>query len=146
MNTAFITKTEVTTVESGHYGRLLVARIMPNDDLVQALQTLCQKNQIRRAVIRSVVGSLIEANLAYGPANAERVITVTGPGVEILSVSGEICEFENGYWRAALSGVVADTRGQVFAGKIMEGRNRSFITIEASIQEWLVDSTTGDST
>jgi predicted DNA-binding protein with PD1-like motif len=125
-------------VESGHYGRLVVARLKPGEDLVDALEQLCAAHHIARAVIRSAVGSLVEARLARGHGDAVQSVVVSGPGVEILNVSGEIATDDSA--RTSIRGMVADTDGQMHAGAFVRGGNRSFITIEVTLQEWIVDS------
>jgi uncharacterized protein len=133
-------------VESGHYGRLVVARLKPNEDLVEALEALCAAHAIARAVVRSVVGSLVEAQLARGHSNAAQSFVVPGPGVEILTVSGEVWADGGadthgpGAARTSLNGIVADTQGQMYAGRFVRGSNRSFITIEVTLQEWIVET------
>jgi predicted DNA-binding protein with PD1-like motif len=125
------------TVESGHYGRLVVARLKPGEDLVEALAQLCASHGIQRAVVRSAVGSLVEATLARGSAPGAQSFTVPGPGVEILNAFGEVT-LEGGT-RALISGMVADTAGRMYAGYFVTGANRSFITIEVTLQEWIVE-------
>lgn len=127
------------TVESGHYGRLVVARLKPNQDLVESLELLCIEHGIERAIVRGVVGSLIDARLARGQGDPRFDLRVSGPGVEILNVFGEIDATERESPKTTLSGVVADPHGQMFAGRFRRGGNLSFITIEASLQEWVVD-------
>ncbi|MFM0342355.1 PPC domain-containing DNA-binding protein [Paraburkholderia fungorum] len=126
-------------VESGHYGRLVVARLKPNEDLIESLENKCLEHGIGRAIIRGVVGSLIDASLERGYGNTTCEQPISGPGVEILSVFGEIDLRDRGSPNTVLSGVVADTKGQMFAGRFRRGANLSFITIEASLQEWISD-------
>jgi len=127
-------------VEAGHYGRLVVARLKPNEDLVEALESLCATQGIVRAVVRSAVGSLVEARLAWGSGDAAQTAIVPGPGVEILNVLGEVST--DGAGRTSLSGMVGGTDGRLYAGHFVRGANRSFITIEVTLQEWLVDART----
>jgi predicted DNA-binding protein with PD1-like motif len=126
-------------VESGHYGRLVVARLKPNQDLVESLENKCLEQGIGRAIIRGVVGSLIDACLERGHGNTIREQPIPGPGVEILNVFGEIDLRDPASPNTVLSGIVADTKGQMFAGRFRRGANLSFITIEASLQEWVCD-------
>jgi uncharacterized protein len=131
-------------VESGRFGRLVVARLKPQEDLVEALEQLCASHDITRAVVRSAVGSLVEAQLARGHATGGQTFTVPGPGVEILNVFGEVAIERDGAGtataRTSVSGIVADTEGQMYAGRFVRGGNRSFITIEVTLQEWIVET------
>lgn len=135
MNTS---PTNAVIVESGHYGRLVVARLKPGEDLVDSLEQLCASHAIARAVVRGAVGSLEQAELARGQAGAAQSLTVPGPGVEILNVFGEVTV--DGGARTSISGMVADTEGRMYAGYFVRGGNRSFITIEVTLQEWIVEA------
>ncbi|WP_244831970.1 PCC domain-containing protein [Caballeronia sp. TF1N1] len=131
---------DAVVVKRGHYGRLLVARIKPNQDLAESLVVLCRANGFHNAVVRGVVGSLIDGNLARGQDDSEQIVHIRGPGVEILSVYGEILNATSDAAAVSLHGVVADTAGQIYAGRFMPGSNLSFITIEVSVQEWIEDA------
>ena len=61
-------------------------------------------------------------------------IPVEGPGVEILSISGEILSGES-----RLQAVLADADGKLYAGRLERGKNLTFITVELTLQEWLPD-------
>lgn len=123
-----------SSVQSGKLGRLVVARLKPNEDLVESAEALCVAHGIHTAVVRGGLGSLIDGNLLYLGRGGMKSVHVAGPGVEILSISGEV--------RAGatqLQGVVADADGKLYAGRMERGRNLSFITIELTLQEWLPD-------
>jgi len=129
---------ESITVESGHYGRLVVARLKPGEDIVEALEKLCLSHAIMRAVVRSAVGSLVEARLTHGGARTAHTFTVAGPGIEILNAYGEV-SLDAGM-RTSISGMVADTDGRMYAGCFVSGANRSLITVEVTLQEWIVET------
>lgn len=133
MNTS---STNSVTVESGHYGRLVFARLKPGEDLVEALEQLCASRKIGRAIVRSVVGSLVDAQLAGADREHGEPLTVPGPGVEILNAFGEIAPGDRA--RTSITGIVADTQARIYAGVFVRGGNRSFITIEVTLQEWIV--------
>jgi predicted DNA-binding protein with PD1-like motif len=77
---------------------------------------------------------LIDAHLSYLGRHGMKTLAVPGPGVEILSISGEIV-----IGQSRLQAVVADAGGNIFAGRLERGRNLSFITVEMTLQEWLPD-------
>ncbi|MBU6493848.1 MAG: DNA-binding protein [Burkholderiales bacterium] len=123
-------------IEPGTLGRLVVARLKPDQDLTESLETLCAEHGIGRAVVRGAVGSLVDARLAHRVGDDWRERVVAGPGIEILNVFGEAGASSDG--RApVLHGVVADTDGRIYAGRFVRGANRCFITIEVTLQEWL---------
>lgn len=125
-------------IENGTLGRLVVARLKPNQDLTESIEALCAEHAIARAIVRGAVGSLIDARLAFRAGDGWREQVVNGPGVEILNVFGEV-DARPGATSAMpmLHGMVADTEGRMFAGRFVRGGNLSFITIEVTLQEWL---------
>ena len=137
-------------LENGRYGRVVVARIKPNEDLVGALEQLCDTYRMQRAVVRGVLGSLVEGCLSYRSADGVRQRVVKGPGVEILNVFGEVGETGSSGGsvgnrtddsdRTQLNAVLSGTDGAVYAGRLVRGANLAFITIEVTLQEWLAES------
>lgn len=126
-------------LENGEYGRTLVARLKPNEDLIEALERLCRQYGIAHAVVRSAVGSLVDGCLAHArdPAALTRV---PGPGVEIVSLTGEVRLQRDGDGAAGpteLTAILSGVDSQVFAGRVVRGANLSFITVECVLQEWL---------
>jgi uncharacterized protein len=132
--------TESVSVESGRLGRLILARLKPNQDLTESIEELCAEHGIACAVVRGAVGSLIDARLAYRAGDAWKERTIKGPGVEILNVFGEI-GIPGSDQETLLHGVVADTDGRVYAGRFVRGGNLSFITIELTLHEWVPEAT-----
>lgn len=132
MNTAAIQSE--AQVQSGRLGRLVVARLKPNEDIIDSAEALCAAHGISLAVVRGGLGSLIDGELQYLGRSGMQDIHVPGPGVEILSLSGEIAP-----GASSLQAVLADADGKIFAGRLQRGRNLSFITVELTLQEWLPD-------
>jgi len=124
-------------VEEGRLGKLVMARLKPNQDLTESVEALCRQHGMKTAIVRGAIGSLIDAHLQYATPNGPREMEINGPGVEILNVFGEI-GFSDGRGNPhPLQGVVADTDGKIFAGRFVRGANLSFITIEITLQEWV---------
>lgn len=82
----------------------------------------------RAAVVRTAVGSLVDAHLAYG----EREEMHEGPGIEILSLAGE-----TGTDGADLRGTISKPDKSVHGGRFVRGGNPICITLELVLQEWL---------
>lgn len=122
------------SVESGNMGRVAYARVAPNEDLVFAVEKLCLAEGFRNAFVRGALGSLVDACLV---GQNDRVVHVQGPAVEIVSFAGEVRAANDGSVRAALSGVVADTDGNVFGGCFVAGANAVCMTFEVTLEEWL---------
>ena len=129
-----VAATEEALVQGGRLGRLVIARLKPNEDIIDSAEALCREHGIDVAVVRGGLGSLIDGQLSYLGRQGMIQIHVEGPGVEILSVSGEILS-----GASRLQAVVADADGKLYAGRLERGKNLSFITVELTLQEWLPD-------
>ncbi|MEP9376387.1 PPC domain-containing DNA-binding protein [Aquabacter sp. CN5-332] len=120
-------------VEAGRTGRLLYARVRPNEDLVRSIEAVCRDHGITAALVRGSLGSLTEACLEV-PGG--RQIQVSGAAVETLTLMGEVRPVD-GTPRARLSGTVSDADGRVFGGRFVEGRNPVCVTFEVALEEWI---------
>lgn len=127
-------------VERGQFGRILTARVRPNEDLVTCIEALCEQENISHAEIRSCVGSLMDASLVRSAETDEVTEEITGPGLEITIASGLVRPDQNGKPHARLRGLVANGAGEAFAGEFVRGRNLVFVTLEVVLQEWLPGS------
>ena len=118
-------------------GRVASVRLGPNEDLSEGLDQAAAQLGFRRALVRSGLGSLIDATLQDG-AGALR--TFSGPAIELLSLSGELSLEDEGESARSvgLSGVIGDTTGAVWAGRLAPGRNLVCITMEIVLEEILV--------
>jgi predicted DNA-binding protein with PD1-like motif len=119
--------------EEGHLGRIAVVRLRPNEDLVGAVEAACREHRLRHAIVRSAVGSLVDAVLEAGGLAQE----VPGPGIEILTLAGEVRSDDAGLPRADLRGTIADGKARVYGGCFRRGANPICITLELVLQEWL---------
>ena len=124
---------ESARFEEGKLGRIAVVRLRPNEDLVTAVEAACREHGLAHAVVRSAVGSLVDAVLEAG----EKVIQVPGPGIEILTLAGEVRPNAEGAPEAELRGTIADGKAQVYGGRFKRGANAICITLELVLQEWL---------
>ena len=130
-------------LEAGHYGRTVIARLKPNEDLVESLERLCAQYGIGRAVVRSAVGSLIDGALSSGVGTVQATQIVKGPGVEIVGLFGEVegvVADRDTTGTTELTAILSGTDSQVFAGRVVRGMNLTFITVEVTLQEWLADA------
>lgn len=127
-----------TVVESGRMGRVAYARIAPNEDMVQGVETLCLAEGFRNAFVRGALGSLVDACLGTLDGQCRRI---RGPAVEIVSLAGEVRCSDDGSLCASLSGVVADTQGNVYGGPFVAGANPVCMTFEVTLEEWLPGQT-----
>lgn len=121
------------TFEHGSLGRIAVMRIRPNEDLVGAVEAACREHRLSHAIVRSAVGSLVDAVLETGGRRLE----IAGPGIEILTLAGEVRSPKPGEPQAHLRGTIADGNAQVYGGRFARGANPVCITIEMVLQEWI---------
>ena len=130
-------------LEAGSYGRTVIARLKPNEDIVESLERLCAQYGIGWAVVRSAVGSLIDGHLTSGAGAALATRIIEGPGVEIVGLFGEVaCALpgRDDPGTTELTAILSGTDSQVFAGRVVRGVNLSFITVEVTLQEWIADT------
>ncbi|MBV8618901.1 MAG: DNA-binding protein [Curvibacter sp.] len=121
-------------IERGRTGRIVYARVAPNEDLVRSIEALCAAHGLAHAFVRGGLGSLIDACLQRREGDPQHI---AGPAVEIVSFGGEVRAQADGAPRAALSGVVADPQGQMHGGLFVAGRNPICMTLEVTLEEWL---------
>ena len=120
-------------IEDGRLGRLCVVRLKPNQDLTKSVEAACAELGLARAVVRSGIGSLNDAHFDSGG----RTVSITGPGLEILTLSRLIAPDAAGHPKAELTGAVCDSDGAVMGGRFRRGENIICITLELMVQEWL---------
>ncbi len=128
---------ESVDIEAGRIGKVVYVRMAPNEDLVQGIEKICMAQGLRHALVRSGLGSLVDACLDLPGGQRHPVI---GPAVEVLSLFGEVRTRADGVvrsLRADLSGVVVDAAGQVVSGVFVAGANPVFATFEVTLEEWL---------
>jgi len=128
----------MTVVEQGYTGRIFYIRIHPNEDLIQSLEKTFIESGLHRAIVRGSVGSLAHCSLLRGTRDT---LELDGPAIEIMNMNGEIRCDAAGNPVAQVSGVVMDLGGQFHAGRFTSGRNPACMTVEAVLEEWIVEKT-----
>ena len=129
--------TEGVQTEAGRIGKVVYARMAPNEDLVQGIEKICIAQGLRHALVRSGLGSLVDACLDLPGGTRQPVM---GPAVEVLALFGEVRTRGEGVERtvrADLSGLVVDAAGRVSSGEFVAGANPVFATFEVTLEEWL---------
>ena len=116
------------SLQSGRLGRVAVVRLRPNLDMVTAVEDAARQAGFERAIVRSAVGSLVDACLEAGGSRS----SYEGPGVEILSLTGE-----TGPDGATLRGTISTPAQTVHGGTFVRGENAICITLELVLQEWI---------
>ena len=118
-------------------GRVASVRLGPNEDLSEGLDQAAAQLGFRRALVRSGLGSLIDATLEDGTGELR---TFQGPAIELLSLSGELTleDEPEGGRAVGLSAVIGDTTGAVWAGRLAPGQNLVCVTMEIVLEEIVV--------
>lgn len=103
-------------------GRGIVARIRPNEDLIETIEAMCLRHSIRDGVVQSCIGSLIGFEFEDGQ-------TMDASPTEIMVLEGRVA---NG--RAELKLALIDTKGRIYQGRPIRGRNPILICCEVFIR------------
>ena len=122
-------------IEYGRTGRVIYARIRPNEDLVSAVEKICLREGLSRCFLRGSLGSLTDASLLLSSGKTD---FLEGPAVEVVSLSGEVRPDGAGNPVADITGVVLDPNGRISAGRFVRGQNPVCVTFELTLEEWLV--------
>jgi len=109
--------------------RTVLARIRPNQDLHKAIEEICRQHQLRHAIVRGSVGSIVGAVFADGHV-------VDDLATEILIRAGRVDETGDG-WRAVLDIALIDPQGKVYQGLLARGQNPVLICFELVLEEVL---------
>jgi uncharacterized protein len=124
------TRRQVISVLEQALMEALPLRLVPGNDLCEALEAEVAKRSCRAAFVLSAIGSLAPARLRFADASAP---TTLSGHCEILSLAGTIAA--NG---SHLHMSVADATGQVLGGHVAHG-SMVHTTVEALLlllPEW----------
>jgi len=132
----------MSIMAAGKLKRVVALRLMPGEDLMGGIEEACNRYGIRHGCILSGIGSLngvrffdVEAlpgkKAGYGYGS---LIEVRGP-MELISVSGSICEGADGEVLLHVHGCFSDKTGRCFAGHMIEG-NKVLLTADVVIGEF----------
>lgn len=124
---------DVIAMERGRPGRIVYARVRPNEDLVLAIEKLCLNQGLVRCAIRGSLGSLTDAQV-LGPSGNVRVLR--GPAIEVVGMTGEVRPDPSGSPSATVSGVVCAPDGTLTGGRFVRGENPVCVTFELILEEW----------
>jgi predicted DNA-binding protein with PD1-like motif len=114
-------------VQSNSEPRCILARLKPNVDLIEGIEKICRRHDIRKATVRSGVGSIVGAEFEDGRIIHEHP-------TEVLALAGQIAPDQDGQPRADLSIAVIDMKGSIHEGKPVRGRNPVLICFELALE------------
>ncbi|WP_341988890.1 DUF296 domain-containing protein [Azorhizobium sp. AG788] len=118
---------EPTPVPEGGQRTLLLARLRPNIDVCAALEEVCRRHNVRHALVRGSLGSLVGAEFddaAFLPDTATEFLV--REGVVTTGPSGEL----EARLRIAIVGMSGDLR----EGWLTRGQNGVCITCEFALE------------
>jgi len=118
-------------VKDAHQGKILVARLKPEADLILSIKKIAEKKEIKSGVILSGAGLLRKAHIRnckflpekYPITDANRMFTTIEKPLEVLAVSGIIYTVKgkpNVHAHAVLS-FIEDDKISVVGGHLLEG-------------------------
>jgi predicted DNA-binding protein with PD1-like motif len=105
--------------------RTVIARVGPNEDIIETLEAICRKHGIAKAILRGGIGSLIGARYADG-SKVEDIAT------EVFVTDGFVSAYSTGTY---LEIAMVDTKGNITHGSLLRGENPVCITFELCLEE-----------
>ncbi|MFV0433041.1 MAG: PPC domain-containing DNA-binding protein [Leucobacter sp.] len=109
----------------------IVARVLPNEDITEAVLKVCHEYAFGRATLRAGLGSFIGATFIDRATGERR--TVDGPATEVIALVGDVRTVD-GTRTARLSGTLVDRHGVLHAGELVPGENLVAATFELTLQ------------
>lgn len=127
---------------SGASGRAIMARILPNSDLVQSIKQIAEENNVSCGYVATCIGSLKKATFVYPLPKEDSYfkmaysepVYLEGP-IEVLGAQGIFAKDEKGDFQIHLHGSLSDRTMKVYGGHILNEGNTVLATIDLVIQE-----------
>ena len=125
----------------GGFKNIYAVRLEPGEDVMEGLESVCEKYGIEHGGIITAIGSLEGASF-FDPSELPGKLGLYGYGdpielpapVELISLDGIICKGDDGKRQFHLHCALADEKGVAYAGHFKEG-NRVLSTVEMLIGE-----------
>lgn len=109
----------------------IIARVLPNVDITDALLRVCRESGFERASVRAGLGSFVGATF-IDRASGESVL-IDGPATEVIALIGDV-RTSDGELTARLSCTLVDRHGEIRAGELVPGENLVAATFELTVQ------------
>jgi predicted DNA-binding protein with PD1-like motif len=107
--------------------RCILARVKPNEDLIEGIEEVCRRHGVLSARVRSGVGSIVGAEFEDGRIIYEHP-------TEIFVLAGHVAPDRDGRPRADVTIALADMKGDLHEGRPMRGRNPVLICFELVLE------------
>ncbi|MBK5951047.1 hypothetical protein CH339_09430 [Rhodobium orientis] len=108
--------------------RAVIARVRPNEDMIEAIEALCARHGFKDAIVRSGIGSIVGLRFEDGLANDE-------PPTELAVLNGKVTTGPDGHPKADVEIALIDASGDVHIGKPVRGDNPILISLELVVEE-----------
>lgn len=130
----------IKSVEGG-IGRTIVARFLPGTDMLEGIEEVCRRHDVKYAVVACAVGAFKKATFVYPIPQAGTPIgikysdpvTIEGP-VEFLGGQGIVCQSDDGKYLLHFHGSASDKEMHIWGGHFVTG-NVVLATLDVIINE-----------
>lgn len=124
----------------GKTGKTIAARLLPETDLIEGIEAVCQNNGVKHAYV-SCFGSFAKTGYMYLVPKPEakigagygEVLKCDGP-IEFLNGTGVVCQ-NDGKYDTHFHATMCDQTGKVFGGHIVKGHTPALTTVDLVIVE-----------
>lgn len=121
-------------------GRLIVGRLLPGADLIQGLESVCDRFGVGYAAVVFAYGSLQRASFKILQRPSPSADAVLAPlewtsRVEFLGGQGLVCRGTDGDRVTHLHGSVSDETGMVRGGHFIAGMNPIYNNLDFLLEE-----------
>ncbi|KAM9862765.1 hypothetical protein ACI1US_01340 [Leucobacter sp. BZR 635] len=122
-----------TTMEDqqGSHPDTVVARVLPNVDITEAVLRVCREAGFASASIRAGVGSLVGATLLDRVRGGH--LTIDGPATEVIALFGDV-RTKDGELTVRLTSTLVDRHGVIHSGELVPGENLVGATFDLTVQ------------
>lgn len=125
---------------AGKTGKTVAARLLPDTDLIEGIESVCRKYDIKYAYV-SCFGSFKETSFMYlVPKEDAKVKAGYGKPikkefpVEFLNGTGVVCQ-NDGQYDTHFHGTMCDENGTVFGGHMIKGKTPVLTTVDLIVFE-----------
>lgn len=125
----------------GSIGRTIVVRLLPGTDMLEGIEEVCKRHNVKYAVVACAVGCFKQATFVYPiPQEGAQIgivysapVVVEGP-IEFLGGQGIICQSDDGKYLIHFHGSASDKNMRVWGGHFTTG-NVVLATLDLVINE-----------
>lgn len=112
-------------------GDTVIARVLPNIDITEAVLRVCRDAGFTNACIRAGVGSLVGGTLLDRARGLRR--SIDGPATEVIAMFGDVRTLD-GELSVRLTCTLVDRHGAIHSGELVPGENLVGATFDLTIQ------------